>query len=59
MKNIRYTPESMGMIKYLLEKYYNPDEVDVNGSKLLHYVCSFGKMEYVRLRETETGLYDQ
>ena len=55
MKNIRYTPESMNMIRYLLEGYYSPDSVDINGSRLLHYVCSFGETEYMDLRGAETG----
>ena len=59
MKNIRYTPEAISVINYLIDEYYVPEAVDINGSRLLHYVCSIGEQEYIKCRETETGRDDK
>lgn len=55
MRNIRYTPEAIEIMEYLINNYYVPEEVDANGSRLLHILCSIGEQDYIKDRQIETG----
>ena len=58
MKNIRYTEEAIEIMQYLIDRYYVPEEVDANGSRMLHILCSIGEQDYVKDREFETGKHN-